>query len=83
MGRLRRHWKTHASRESGHGSARVVYGDFAYTTCVFHTAPVVGDFKLSCTNVLRRVDGVWKIIHHHPDKVPAVAEAIQRIAESD
>jgi len=60
-----------------------VCGDLAYTTCIFHTAPIVGEFKLNCTNVLQKVDGVWKVVHHHPDKDARIGEALQRIAETD
>jgi len=30
---------------------------------------------LACTNVLHRMDGVWKVIHHHADKSPKMGEA--------
>jgi len=60
-----------------------IYGDVAYTTCVFHTTPKIGDFKLNCTDIFHRVDGVWKVIHHHPDKDRGIGEALQKIAESD
>src|SRR6185295_11359570 len=33
------------------------YGDVAYTTCTFVASPSFGGDALSCTNVLRRVDG--------------------------
>lgn len=57
-----------------------VYGDIAYTTCLFSVAPAFGGETLACTNVLRRVDGTWKIIHHHADKAPKLAEAAERFA---
>ena len=57
-----------------------VYGDVAYTTCLFVVPPVFGGETLACTNVLRRVGGVWKIIHHHADKAPALGAAAERFA---
>jgi ketosteroid isomerase-like protein len=57
-----------------------VYGDVAYTTCVFTVSPAFGGETLACTNVLRRVDGVWKIIHHHADKAPALGAAAEKAA---
>ena len=59
-----------------------VYGDVAYTTCVFIAAPAYGGDSLACTNVLHRVDGVWKIIHHHADKSPKMGAALEKIAQS-
>jgi hypothetical protein len=57
-----------------------VYGDVAYTTCLFTTAPAFGAETLACTNVLRRVDGSWKMIHHHADKAPLLGAAAERFA---
>ena len=57
-----------------------VYGDFAYTTCHFIAAPAFGGETLACTNVLRRVDGTWKVIHHHADKAPALGAAAEKFA---
>ena len=58
-----------------------VYGDVAYTTCVFTASPAFGGETLACTNVLHRVDGVWKIVHHHADKAPGMGLALERIAQ--
>jgi hypothetical protein len=55
-------------------------GDLAYTTCTFTVPPTFGGEKLSCTNVLARVDGVWKIVHHHADKAPAMGAALEKLA---
>ncbi len=60
-----------------------VYGNVAYTTCMFHSAPTFGGVSLCCTNVLERIDGVWKVIHHHVDKSPEVAAAFERIARGE
>jgi ketosteroid isomerase-like protein len=73
----------------GRGGSRVrdlqvhVYGDFAYTTCSFVASPAFGSDTLACTNVLHRVGGVWKIIHHHADKSPAMGAALERIAREE
>jgi hypothetical protein len=58
-----------------------VYGEIAYTTCVFKASPAFGGEDIACTNVLHRIDGVWKVIHHHADKSPKMAEALERIVE--
>jgi hypothetical protein len=57
-----------------------VYGDVAYTTCLFTAAPAFAGETLACTNVLRRVDGAWKVIHHHADKAPGMGAAAERLA---
>jgi ketosteroid isomerase-like protein len=57
-----------------------VYGDIAYTTCLFVAAPAFGGETLACTNVLRRLDGAWKVIHHHADKAPAMGAAAEKFA---
>jgi ketosteroid isomerase-like protein len=57
-----------------------LYGDIAYTTSVFVAAPTWGGAKMNCTNILRRVDGVWKIIHHHPDRAPSMGTAMEKMA---
>jgi hypothetical protein len=30
--------------------------------------------------VLRRIDGVWKVIHHHADKAPKLGAAAEKYA---
>jgi len=57
-----------------------VYGDVAYTTCLFTASPAFGAETLACTNILRRVDGAWKVIHHHADKAPALGAAAEKFA---
>ena len=57
-----------------------VYGELAYTTCLFHASPGFGGEILACTNVLHRMDGRWKVVHHHADKSPAMGAALERIA---
>jgi hypothetical protein len=55
-------------------------GDLAYTTCTFTASPAFGGDSLSCTNVLHRVDGVWKVVHHHADKSPSIGAAFEKLA---
>lgn len=56
-----------------------VYGDVAYTTCMFVASPAFGGETLACTNVLHRTDGTWKIVHHHADRAPGMGAALERI----
>ena len=56
-----------------------VYGDIAYAASVFQAAPTWGGERLPCTNVLQRLDGAWKIIHHHADSGPGMAAALERM----
>lgn len=57
-----------------------VYGDMAYTTCIFTASPAFGGESMACTDIFRRVDGAWKAIHHHADASPAMGAAAERIA---
>lgn len=58
-----------------------VNGDLAYTTGTFVTAPSFGAERFNVTNVLERIRGEWKIVHHHADKSPGLAAAIAKILE--
>jgi ketosteroid isomerase-like protein len=58
-----------------------LYGDVAYVTAVFVAAPSWGGAQLNCTNVLHRVDGVWKLVHHHADKAPSMESAMETMIE--
>lgn len=58
-----------------------VYGDIAYTTSVFVAAPSWGGAKLNCTNILHRVNGVWKVIHHHPDRAPSMEASMSKMLD--
>jgi ketosteroid isomerase-like protein len=60
-----------------------LYGDVAYVTAVFVAAPSWGGARLNCTNVLHRVDGVWKLVHHHADKAPSMQSAMETMTEQD
>jgi ketosteroid isomerase-like protein len=60
-----------------------VVGDLAY-----EIGDEVGDgtiagevvaFGQRVTNIYRRDDGVWKIVHHHTDKSPAMEEIVSRL----
>lgn len=78
-------WET-LSNTLSEGDVRVsdlrvfVHGDVAYTIGVEHvTFIVMGrrvQFDANTTNIYRRGDGGWKIVHHHPDKAPSAEEAI-------
>ncbi len=69
-------YKGHADRDDRIGNIydpRVsVLGDVAYTIGVFksHLYLSFGEatLKVNCTNILHKRDGVWKIVHHHPDQ---------------
>jgi ketosteroid isomerase-like protein len=73
----------------GRGGSRIrdvqvqLYGDVAYTTCIFIASPTFGGDSLACTNVLHRAGGVWKIVHHHADKSPAMGAALEKIAREE
>ncbi|MCU0685707.1 MAG: nuclear transport factor 2 family protein [Polyangiaceae bacterium] len=51
-----------------------VVGDFAYTTGVEDVFLVMQagkvQFRSNATNIFRRENGVWRIVHHHVDKAP-------------
>lgn len=36
-------------------------------------------FKQRVTNIYRRENGAWKIVHHHADKNPAMEEIVSRL----
>jgi ketosteroid isomerase-like protein len=56
--------------------------DLAYETGIERgSAKVAGEpveFEHRVTNVYRREDGQWKMIHHHTDVATALAEIMQR-----
>ena len=79
-------WDVFASfGKQGNGGTQIrdvevhVFGDIAYTTSVFVASPAWGGARLNCTNVLRRVDGAWKVIHHHPDKAPSMEASMEKM----
>jgi ketosteroid isomerase-like protein len=56
-----------------------VHGDIAYVACVLETAPAWGGESLSCTNILSRIDGNWRLVHHHIDAGPGMVAALERM----
>ena len=48
-----------------------VWGDTAYECHLLHAAFTDAslDERLRCTSVLRKIDGGWKYVHHHEEKV--------------
>jgi ketosteroid isomerase-like protein len=54
-----------------------VYDDLAYATVVFQASPAWGGEEINCTNVLAKIDGLWKIVHHHADASPKMELALQ------
>ena len=54
-------------------------GDMAYTVGYEHTeATVRGEpsrYKLRATQIYRREDGEWKVVHRHADTVPDPEES--------
>ena len=59
----------------GGNSLRVfVLGEVAYAIGVCKSCLYLPDgglrLSVNCTNVLHRRDGVWKLLHHHPDQAP-------------
>jgi ketosteroid isomerase-like protein len=57
-----------------------VLGDVAYTTGTEHVEATVGGkslhFDIRATNIYRREDGGWKIIHHHTDADRPLQQAL-------
>ena len=55
--------------------------DAAYTTGTETASATIGVppmlFSGRCTNVYRREDGVWKLVHHHADLMPDVPAALR------
>jgi ketosteroid isomerase-like protein len=79
-------WKFTASfgREDRGGSKvrdlhPYVNGNLAYVTVIFQASAAWGGDELNCTNVLEKIDGTWKIIHHHADPSPKMAAALERM----
>lgn len=52
----------------------ILMGEVAYTIGVERgPCRLMGkmiQFDMKSTNIYRKIDGRWKIVHHHPDKVP-------------
>ncbi|WP_163709473.1 YybH family protein [Mangrovibacterium lignilyticum] len=58
-------------------------GDLAYETGVenagFKVAGTKTEGQVRVTNVYRKENGSWKIVHHHTDLVPAMVEAVSKL----
>ena len=81
----------HDGRSEGIGTIHdlriAVVGDVAYTIGVYKShlydmPDGVPGISVNCTNVLVRRDGVWKIVHHHPDQDPAFGASLARLVEA-
>jgi ketosteroid isomerase-like protein len=81
-------WQQVASMSSG-GQVAIkdpliwVVGDLAYEVGTeAGSATIAGEavsFGHRVTNIYRREDGVWKTVHHHADKSPAMEEIVSRL----
>jgi ketosteroid isomerase-like protein len=85
------YYKGHRTRSDGIGNIHdlklTILGDSAYAIGVYKSCLYLpeGDTRMSvnCTNILRRQNGVWKIVHHHPDQAPPeVQRAIAGMVEA-
>jgi ketosteroid isomerase-like protein len=81
----------HATRSDRIGGIHdlkvVVVGDAAYGTGIYKSKLYMSDrqldLSLNCTNIAHRIDGVWKIVHHHSDQAPPEWQAaIGRMVEA-
>jgi len=72
--------KPEASGSSVRDLRAQVFGDTAYTISVFQASEAFGRATMNCTNVLRRIDGAWKIVHHHADRTPSVEQSLEAMA---
>jgi len=57
-------------------------GTAAYTLGIENGQAKLGDETVAIdwrvTNIYRREEGEWKIMHHHTDVSPALVEALER-----
>ncbi len=57
-------------------------GDVAYTLGTEHGQGKLGDETVGIdwrvTNIYRREEGEWKMVHHHTDVSSALVEALKR-----
>jgi hypothetical protein len=37
--------------------------------------------SVNCTNIVHRVAGDWKLVHHHADKSEKIGKSLETIAE--
>jgi len=59
-----------------------VVGHVAYTVGVEHVSMLLTEgwvaFDARVTNIFLCKNGVWKMLHHHPDRAPNLQAAVQR-----
>lgn len=71
-------YKGHAQRTDTIGGIHELHvnvtGDAAYGTGVYKSRLYMSDgpidLRVNCTNIAHRVNGVWKLVHHHADQAP-------------
>jgi ketosteroid isomerase-like protein len=82
----------HDERQDGIGGIhdlRInVLGDVAYGIGVYKSRLYLPKSELilsvNCTNIVQKRDGVWKVIHHHPDQAPPdYQSSLARMVEED
>ena len=60
-----------------------VTDEVAYTVGIERARAMIGDrvaeFAARATNLYRKENGEWKIVHHHVDLVPEAAAALQQL----
>lgn len=60
-----------------------VVGDLAYELGIESGSLKIGghdvDIQQRVTNLYRREDGVWKMVHHHSDASPAMEDILRRL----
>jgi ketosteroid isomerase-like protein len=67
-----RAWKVHPEEEHAFLS-----GDLGVVLCIEILQPVGGHgdpARMQATNVYRREDGLWRIVHHHASPMPEVGD---------
>jgi hypothetical protein len=51
-----------------------VLGDVGHGASVFESKLLLEEgpliLRVNCTNVVHRIGGEWKVVHHHPDQAP-------------
>lgn len=71
-------YQGHASRTEVIGGINelkvAVLGDAAYSHGVYKSRLYMSagplDLRANCTNIVHRIDGAWKLVHHHVDQAP-------------
>lgn len=84
-------YQGHAARTDVIGAIHdlevAVHGDAAHGTGVYKSRLYMSegpmDLSVNCTNIAHRIDGVWKLVHHHADQAPPAWNArIGKMVES-